>query len=155
MTASAITDPRISEFTLALLEGSGWYKPEYNMTEPYTRGKSLGCNFTDGPCKNSADKPNFVPEFCNSNSPSVGCTFTSRAIGFCGVKVFNDTFADNCPYYSSDVTFDCKNTANQMYAAFTEEIYGPISRCFKGDLVKVENQTSQRVFCFPTNVRIS
>ena len=154
MTASSIAEPVISKFSLALLEGSGWYKPEYNMTEPFNWGRNKGCMFTDGPCVNSDGKPNFVTEFCDTSLPPVGCTFTSRSIGFCGLKEFNDTFANNCPYYESDFIFDCENTANQEYAFFPEEVYGPVSRCFTGDLVKVENQTSQGAFCFPTNVNM-
>jgi len=39
MTANDIVDARISEFTLALLEGTGWYEVDYDMADPFTWGK--------------------------------------------------------------------------------------------------------------------
>jgi hypothetical protein len=34
MTASQMDDFRITEITLALLESTGWYTPDYSMAEP-------------------------------------------------------------------------------------------------------------------------
>lgn len=46
MTASTIGhDGVISEFTFALLEDSGWYKPEYKYAEKIFWGKGQGCDF--------------------------------------------------------------------------------------------------------------
>lgn len=50
MTASEIDDARISEFTLAFLEGTGWYDVDYTMAEPFNWGRNQGCTFHDGPC---------------------------------------------------------------------------------------------------------
>ncbi len=45
MTASAILDMRVSEFSLALLEGTGWYKVNYDLADKMTWGKNKGCDF--------------------------------------------------------------------------------------------------------------
>lgn len=46
MTASVIKHDAIySEFTFALLEDSGWYKPTYNNIDPVEWGKDTGCKF--------------------------------------------------------------------------------------------------------------
>lgn len=36
----------ITNVTLALLEDSGWYKPDYTSAEPMWWGKNRGCDFT-------------------------------------------------------------------------------------------------------------
>lgn len=50
MTATEIYDPRVSEFTLAMLEASGWYHVNYEMAEPLSWGRNEGCNFFNMPC---------------------------------------------------------------------------------------------------------
>ena len=46
---------RVSEFTLAWLEDSGWYKPNYRMAQPYRYGEGEGCDVMDGNCQASRD----------------------------------------------------------------------------------------------------
>lgn len=43
MTASEITNARISEFTLALMEDSGWYYTNFDFKEHFTHWKNVGC----------------------------------------------------------------------------------------------------------------
>mmetsp|Transcript_39949 Transcript_39949/g.35662 ORF Transcript_39949/g.35662 Transcript_39949/m.35662 type:complete len:96 (-) Transcript_39949:838-1125(-) len=50
MTSNDIDDARISKFTLAFLEGTGWYIVNYSMAEPFYWGKDQGCDFYNGPC---------------------------------------------------------------------------------------------------------
>jgi len=83
MTASRLKDRRISEFTLALLEGTGWYKPNYLYAEPMTYGKNAGCAFLDTECINRETlEPNFK-EFC-SPLQAGGIYWTKRGMGYCG-----------------------------------------------------------------------
>jgi hypothetical protein len=145
MTASDIDDSRISEFTLAVLEGSGWYTVNYNMTEPLFWGKNEGCGFMTTPCLNPTTKQaNFV-EFC-STIASKGCSFTGRSQAYCGADTtanintvdnstltfgrspVTDTFADNCPYMTAYENRDCKNTAFQSDRRIVEETYGDNSQ---------------------------
>ena len=56
MTASSIKDSRITEFSLALLEGTGWYQVDYTLAENVTYGKNKGCSFLDGLCMNTATR---------------------------------------------------------------------------------------------------
>ncbi len=171
MTASTITDAVVSEFGLALLEGTGWYKVDYTRKEPFTWGKNEGCSFLDGPCVNSKAQPNF-DEFC-SPLTHISCSFTSRAIAICGTlsgymqtdpklpasidywgnqTSLIDPFGDNCPYYIGFSSTDCENTENQKYASFTQEKYGPTSRCFGGTLSRTNAQARHFGYCFPTEV---
>jgi Leishmanolysin len=43
MTASEITNSRMSEFTLALMQDSGWYISNFEYSEHFTYGKNVGC----------------------------------------------------------------------------------------------------------------
>jgi len=172
MTANAILDSRISEFTLALLESSGWYQVNYNMAEPFEWGRNQGCGFLDQPCMNSETfQPNF-DEFCTPLAAE-GCTFTSRAVALCGSSeqifvdptlppfenywgnntVVIDEFSDNCPYYLGIPNADCENPANKIVAYLSEEYYGFGSRCISGTLSPPGfAQPNLVAFCFPVRV---
>ena len=168
MTASTVTDPVVSEFTLALLEGTGWYKVDYSVAEPFHWGKNKGCSFLDGPCVDKKGNPNFE-EFC-SPLTEIGCSYSSRAISVCGTigtiqtnplidpsqdywgnkTTLLDPFGDNCPYHIGFYSTDCENTQNRKNAFISQERYGPSSRCFEGTLAYGKHLG----FCFPTEVKI-
>ena len=172
MTANAILDSRVTEFTLALLEGTGWYQVDYNMAEPFEWGRNQGCPFLDQPCMNSGTiQPNF-DEFCTPLTAE-GCTFTSRAVALCGSSSQivvdpnlpppenywgNDTtviddFSDNCPYFIGIPNADCEDPANKITGYLPEEFYGFGSRCITGNLAPQGFIQPNLVgFCFPVLV---
>jgi len=169
MTANDILDSRVSEFTLALLEGTGWYQVNYNNSEPLQWGQSGGCSFLDGACMNDKTfEPNFN-EFC-SPLTAEGCSYTGRAVAVCGSgtqistdsslpssenywgndTVVVDSFSDNCPYYIGLPNADCENPADAAFAYLQQEFYGQGSRCFAGTLSPAGFYFAQTVaFCFP------
>lgn len=51
MTGTHTHNPIISRLTLALMEDTGWYKPNYSMAAPMSWGKGLGCDFCMKSCK--------------------------------------------------------------------------------------------------------
>lgn len=51
MTGTHTQSPVFSRITLALMEDSGWYKPNYSMAQPLSWGRNLGCNFVMKSCK--------------------------------------------------------------------------------------------------------
>ena len=66
MTSSPYTPEQvISEFTLSLLEDSGWYKVNYYTGGLMRFGKSKGCEFLNKDCMDTTRKPNFNYEFCD------------------------------------------------------------------------------------------
>mmetsp|Transcript_37905 Transcript_37905/g.33924 ORF Transcript_37905/g.33924 Transcript_37905/m.33924 type:complete len:267 (-) Transcript_37905:1031-1831(-) len=83
MTASEIDDARMSAFTLAFLEGTGWYTPDYDMAEPMNWGKNQGCEFYEGPCISGSGPSSEFDEFCVPME-QVGCTWTRAAQAYCG-----------------------------------------------------------------------
>ena len=150
MTATLSAESVISEFTLALLESTGWYTANYNMTEPFNWGRGQGCQFLDGPCINTNGIPNFE-EFCDADE-KIACSFTARGIGYCGIGVALDPFADSCPYYTFLPAFDCENPGNQIASLLLGEVYGESSRCHTATLAKNPNEVIKGAYCFVTNV---
>ena len=70
-----------SYFTLALLEDSGWYKVDFNYSEPYNWGRNEGCTFFETDCAED-DVSNFDQFWCDKENDH-GCTFDNSAIGYC------------------------------------------------------------------------
>lgn len=155
MTASAIKDVRVTEFALALLEGTGWYQVDYSLAEPVTYGKNKGCPFLDTKCVGSGGTTTF-DEFC-SPLTNFGCSWTQRGGAACGAggiatysglsstmnywgnnTVVSDTFSDNCPNYQIYSNLDCEDSTLQSGATLpSSEFYGYGGKCFMGTLVDI------------------
>jgi len=170
MTANDLLDLRFSEFTFALLEGSGWYKVDYSYAEPMTYGKNAGCAFLDGKCINPATKEANFREFC-SPLTSKGVSWTKRGFGSCGrtsiltnpdltssfdywgnKTVVSDPFSDNCPYIQTGMTSDCELEWNAKNATLgSYETYSIGSSAFIGTLSRGSTPSVQTEgFCFKT-----
>jgi hypothetical protein len=153
MTSSITDNPAFSEFTMGLLEASGWYMTDYSYADKLTFGRNLGCDFVEKPCINDQKKKNF-DMFCDQMA-QVGCTYNGRSKGSCAFSTIPadpgqllpafdyfqngslalDSFSDNCPYITRWTYGDCTNSANELYNGFYRESWGVASRCFEGDYV--------------------
>jgi len=138
MTASEIADTRFSEFTLALLEGTGWYKVNYDMAEPFHWGRGKGCSFL------SSCSTNF-PEYCSGGGDA--CTFHGRNGGYCA----SDSFGDKCNAVKGYTNVDCEDPTAQKGATLNAEKYPAGSRCFAGTLYSSGSLSSTRTYCFSYN----
>jgi len=144
MTSGVIHGRRVSEFSLGVLEASGWYQPNYTYAEPFYFGQGQGCNFLYGDCGLSTFSKNGFEEFCYDSSR--GCTPVGRGGGICS----NDTRSDNCRYNIPNLDYDCENDAAADNARFPEvEVFGRAagSKCFSGNLTKLTKST-QTSMCF-------
>jgi len=165
MTASAITDARMTEFTLALLEGSGWYVVDYSMAEPIYWGKGKGCAFLNTQCINKATLQANSDEFCPVLGGN-GCSYHGRSGGYCGSvapttsatldpennywgnnTAVSDSFADNCPYVRPYSNEDCQDSAYQNRAIIAGEVFGTGSMCFMGTLYPTGILKTKATFC--------
>lgn len=45
MTGTHTQNPLYSRITMALMEDTGWYLPNYDLADELSWGKDLGCNF--------------------------------------------------------------------------------------------------------------
>ena len=82
MTSDPYTPEQIiSEFTLSLLEDSGWYKVNYYTGGLMRFGKNKGCEFLQNDCIDTNGNSIFKYEFCNildGNSPTCSSGRQSR-----------------------------------------------------------------------------
>jgi len=141
MSSGSILGRRISEFSLALLEGSGWYIPNYDYADPYFYGKDQGCTFVTGTCSSSK----FNEEYCSGSSR--GCAPHGRGGGYCQ----SDSISDGCRYYSPRQDFDCEDADGEDSARLpSAEVYGRGvgSRCFSGTLNSRSSNNGATSFCF-------
>ena len=174
MTASTLQDVRVSEFSLALLEGTGWYQAVYSMAEPTTYGKNEGCGFLNTPCVNSNTLTSSFKEFCPSLT-ATGCSWTGRGAGVCGSSTIKtsstlspamdywnnktllsgDAFSDNCPTFNIFSNLDCEDPSLQAKATLAaNEFYGIGGKCFTGTLYKPGMTISPTGYCFKQTVSV-
>ena len=150
MTASSKYDSKISEFTLAFLEGTGWYRVNYSKAEYLFWGRGRGCAFLTESCITEDFHARF-PEFCDRLNGEY-CTFDHLYKGVCAIRdsgvnmsisswdyfkngtIALDPFSDNCPYAIYYSNGDCREPGPQYRAI--DQAYGKDSRCFEGNLIK-------------------
>mmetsp|Transcript_19831 Transcript_19831/g.16984 ORF Transcript_19831/g.16984 Transcript_19831/m.16984 type:complete len:159 (-) Transcript_19831:132-608(-) len=149
MTPTIQLDARLSDFTLALLEATGWYIPNYNMSEPISWGKSRGCDFITTTCIDTDTGVPRWPEFC-SDADYNGCYWGHEYKGRCGITTkgldyseynywhnftaSSDDFSNNCPYWDTfETPISCKDTT-QTSSTYFDEVFGMNSRCFVNTL---------------------
>jgi len=121
MTGYSSYNPKRSMFTLALLEDTGWYFPNYSVADSITFGQNGGCEFVMNRC-NSRSFPYFA-----TNSNQEGCMWDGLLKGRSNVRKYtapldpwyeyytestlggNDDLADYCGFltYSESYRGDC------------------------------------------------
>jgi hypothetical protein len=139
----------ISQFTLALLQDSGWYQSNFSYATPLLWGNKMGCSFVSGRCEDW-DVTNVAGYYCDqatfsgTNDKISQCTFNLKGKGFCDIRTYKtnlgyyehmsnpaqggpDELMDWCPIvyrYSNGRCTDSSNTP------LTGERYGDSSGCF-------------------------
>jgi len=144
MSSGAILGGKLTEFSLALLEGSGWYIPNYDYAEHYFFGKGQGCSFFSGKCSSSSY--NF-DEFCKGNTR--GCASSGRGGGYCN----GDSIADGCRFYYPHDDYNCENEDAADFSRLPSlQVFGRESgsKCFSGTL-NTRSSSSATSFCFKYN----
>ena len=140
MATPLIYQQAYSQFTLALLEGTGWYTANYSYADPYWFGQGEGCDFLTGTCSSTT-----YDEWCSGSSR--GCTVTGRGGGTCSA----DIRSDSCRYQYPDVNYDCENPDATAYARYPSvESYGRLenSKCLTGTLSPTSSTAASISFCF-------
>jgi len=146
MTSGVYYGRRVSQFSLGILEASGWYAPDYSYAEPFFYGQGNGCDFYNQVC-NTTDTSNPFDEFCIGTVRA--CANTGRSGGRCS----SDSLTDNCRYQLPDLDYDCENTDAVSFARLPSlQVFGrgAGSKCFTGTLNTVKS-SSQISYCFKYN----
>jgi len=140
MTSGLISQMQTSIFTLAILESTGWYVPDYDgYADAFGWGQGQGCGFLTGSCSSSS-----YSEFCSGSARS--CVATGRGGGTCST----DSRSDNCKWIHPSDSYDCDNANADSYARLpTLQAFGRTagSKCFTGTL-NTKSAGSQTSFCF-------
>jgi len=142
MSSGSILGRRVTEFSMALLEGSGWYLPDYNYAEPYFYGKGQGCSFLSTTCSSSSSQ---FDEFCTGTVR--GCAPHGRGGGKCS----SDSIMDGCKFIRPDEDYDCESADGEDNARLPElQVFGrgAGSKCFTGDLNTRKSTNGRTSFCF-------
>jgi leishmanolysin len=157
MSAASVTNPVISQLTIALLEDSGWYKFNKGKVidgvtidyEPFFWLKDKGCGVFKEKCPMSS-----------SSCPSAdinkfGCSYDNTFRGVCRTV----SFANGCSYYIPYhpwSQYDCRelNHTNDEWKSqgkrYGEE-RGTMSRCWNGDITNLKQRIGYKKsenFCF-------
>ena len=147
MSSGLIYTQRISEFSLGLLEATGWYIPDYSFADPYWFGQGQGCGFIRDQCGTS-----------DFDYQSYGyCTGSSSGCGFHGLgggKCVGDAKSNGCRYIKPDINYHCENPDASDYARLpTLQTFGREegSKCFSGTLSSTSSSASTTSFCFKYN----
>jgi len=138
MTSGTYYGRRISQFSLAMLEATGWYAADYDFAEPFYWGQGQGCGFINGKCSSSQ-----FDEFCSSGR---SCSQVGRSGGSCQ----SDNLSDGCRYVLPNEDYDCDNPNGDNYARLPDlQVFGrgAGSKCFEGTLNN-KNSGSSTTFCF-------
>jgi len=92
--------PVYTRMTLALLEDSGWYIPDYSHAQELSWGKGAGCEFAVKSCKELMDQTSDMDKatpFCNSlmqNAEKTFCTEDKESVGSCNLVIFSQNIPD-------------------------------------------------------------
>jgi len=144
MTSGLMYDQRISEFSLGILEASGWYVPDYSYADPYWFGQGKGCGFWKESCTSSSfDEDKYG--YCTGSSRGCG------AHGRGGGKCTSDSKSNSCRYIKPNVDYDCENPNADNYARLPSiQTFGRDagSKCFSGTLSSSSSSASTTSFCF-------
>lgn len=122
MTASSISNSKISLFTLSLLQDSGWYNVDLKFSEQYTFLKNSKCNF-------STDAYS-----CNVFLDQI-CSYDYKSQGFCYVDNFNN---ENMRP-TSNHEGNCASSFRASKKTRFFQSYGPKSYCFEAAMVQKDN----------------
>lgn len=97
----------VTALTLALLEDSGWYKPNYLVaqTSPFALG--AGCDFAKDEC---VGDDGFVPAwargtYCDS-AASIGCTPDKHVVAYCDISKWDGNLPSGYQYFEDPVRFE-------------------------------------------------
>ena len=95
----------ISEFTLALLEDSGYYKPNYYTGGLMRYGKGKGCDFVNNKCINSKREVNplFQNEYFNSTHSTRGidasCSSGRQSRTYHFISIYSEMLPEHYRYF--------------------------------------------------------
>jgi len=149
----------VTALTLALLEDSGWYRPNYAVAQNSPFALGAGCEFLEDQCIQRGSVPDWaMGTFCDA-ATSIGCTPDKNLVAYCdiskwdgnlpsGYQYFEDPSVggglqqmDFCPAYTTIFRFEMGETVhvldcndpnlNGAWVHKKGEIFGENSKCIQ------------------------
>lgn len=103
----------VTALTLALLEDSGWYLPNYEVAQNLPFGLGAGCAFVEDSCIQDGEVPEWAKgTFCSSET-SIGCTPDKELVAYCNLAAWNNNLPSGYQYFEDPVS------ANRNCSVFT------------------------------------
>ncbi|CAN7983090.1 unnamed protein product [Ixodes hexagonus] len=97
MTGTHTQNPVYSRITLALMEDTGWYLPNYDQAQPLKWGHNLGCDFARKSCKDWIDSRRArgvtIHPFCDKvkkDPLETECTESRDSVALCNLVDHGD-----------------------------------------------------------------
>jgi len=145
MSTGGIQGAKISEISMAFLEGTGWWIADYSYAEPYFFGKGQGCDFVYGKCEAA-----LFDDYCEGSG--IACTGVGLSGGYCK----SDSKSESCRFIVPQTEFNCDNPNGIYYTPLSSrQVYGRGlgSKCFSGNLTtyKPPTEVKQASYCFTYN----
>lgn len=98
----------VTALTLALLEDSGWYLPNYEVAQNSPFGLGAGCAFIEDSCIQDGEVPEWAEgTFCGSGN-SIGCTPDKELVAYCNLATWNNNLPSGYQYFEDPVSANLK-----------------------------------------------
>ena len=109
----------VTALTLALLEDSGWYHPNYEVAENSPFALGAGCDFLEDQCIQRGKVPEWAEgTFCQSPS-SIGCTPDKHLVAYCDISKWDGNLPSG---YQCKHEQSCWSLFNQMSSHYAHTI---------------------------------
>mmetsp|Transcript_17574 Transcript_17574/g.31773 ORF Transcript_17574/g.31773 Transcript_17574/m.31773 type:complete len:345 (+) Transcript_17574:784-1818(+) len=94
----------ISALTLAFLEDSGWYRPNYAVAQNSPFGLGAGCEFVEDQCIQNGTVPEWAEGTFCSSAASVGCTSDKHLVAYCDISQWDEHLPAAYQYFEDPVS---------------------------------------------------
>eukprot|EP00579_Thalassiosira_antarctica_P000623 CAMPEP_0201866140 /NCGR_PEP_ID=MMETSP0902-20130614/819_1 /ASSEMBLY_ACC=CAM_ASM_000551 /TAXON_ID=420261 /ORGANISM="Thalassiosira antarctica, Strain CCMP982" /LENGTH=766 /DNA_ID=CAMNT_0048391049 /DNA_START=19 /DNA_END=2317 /DNA_ORIENTATION=- len=94
----------VTALTLALLEDSGWYRPNYKVAQNSPFALGAGCDFLEDQCIQKGAVPKWAQgTFCDS-ATSIGCTPDKNLVAYCDISKWDANLPSGYQYFEDPVS---------------------------------------------------
>ena len=152
MTASVINNMAFSILTMAVLEDSGWYYPNYELADEYYFGKDSGCDMFEKGCHTNP----LPKDYCKPEEEKEMCSPNHVSKAYCA----SDGWADGCAWkeeyggQGSDCRLKPSDAEENWY--YVGEKFGASSKCVIGTLkdIRYDPDEKEKAKCMEFKVKI-
>ncbi|KAL9189154.1 hypothetical protein ACHAXT_011644 [Thalassiosira profunda] len=91
----------VTALTLALLEDSGWYIPNYSVAQNSPFAKGAGCDFVEDECIQSGYVPSWGQGLFCSSANDIGCTPDKHLVAYCDISQWDGNLPSGYQYFDN------------------------------------------------------